>query len=123
MSRKFCRYDRECRDLTDMPGLWSETDCEILQTRYSDPEQTNGIKTNGPPLIFIRLPNCGDRRSEWKHCDMLSIYGVLNRWLVGGNSERLRRLYYCGRLLAGRVFLCAFAVRSAGVGAVDFTKR
>jgi hypothetical protein len=84
MSRKFFRYDRECRDVTDMPSLWSDADCEILQTQYSDPEQTNGIKTNGPPLIFIRLPNCRDRRSEWKHCDMLSLYGVLNKWLVFG---------------------------------------
>jgi hypothetical protein len=84
MSRTIRRYDRDCRDVTNMPGLWSETDCEILQTRYSDPGQTNGIKTNGPPLIFIRLPDCDDHRQEWIFCDTRSLHKALDRWHVEG---------------------------------------
>ncbi len=79
MSRTIRRYDRGCRDITDMPSLWSETDCEILQTRYSDPDQTNGMKTNGPPLIFIRMPDCDNCRQEWVFCNTQSMHKVLHK--------------------------------------------
>lgn len=84
MSRTFCRYDRECRDVTDMPWLWSDIDCEILQTRYSDPEQTAGIKTNGPPLFFIQLPDCGDYRRDWVYCETRSLKETLDKWYSEG---------------------------------------
>jgi hypothetical protein len=48
------RVDSCGRDVTDLHGLWDETDLEILCTPYGDPNQTSGQKTNGPALFFVR---------------------------------------------------------------------
>lgn len=80
MSRTIRRYDLDGRDLTDMPELWSETDCEILQTPYGDPEQTVGEWNVLPQVIFIRLPDCGDYRSEWIECKTTKASDVLKKW-------------------------------------------
>lgn len=53
------RLDPTGRDVTDSPGLWSESDCEIAATNHASPDITTGQHTNGPAMLFIRRADGG----------------------------------------------------------------
>ena len=65
------RLDREGRDVTDLSGLWDESDCEIASTNFGHPSIIGGMHTNGPASIWIRLPD-GD--VDWIRCRERSIH-------------------------------------------------
>lgn len=49
----FCRFYTEA-DVTDLHGLWSEEDFEIVSTQFSHPSITSGQHTNGPASVWWR---------------------------------------------------------------------
>lgn len=75
------RFDKTGRHVTDLPGLWSEEDCEITASQYSDPSITTGQHTNGPARMFIRL--CRDN-SPWVATQMYSTHKVRSLWVESG---------------------------------------
>jgi hypothetical protein len=71
--RTIKRVDGSGRDVTDLPGLWDETDLEILCTSFGDPNQTSGQKTNGPTLFFVRRLG-----GDWIYTECQSLHRVQN---------------------------------------------
>ena len=49
------RYDKTGRDVTDLPGLWDESDIEICATNYL----TSGQHKNGPAKYWVRFEYTG----------------------------------------------------------------
>jgi len=80
------RFDTYGRDVTDLPGLWSEDDFEVMSTQFPDPEQTSGMHTNGPLSYFGRRVG-----GKWKHIDRRSrhvaVLCVLNHPLYFADQE------------------------------------
>ena len=77
------RLDTAGRDVTDMPGLWSKDDCEIVATNFRHPTITSGQHTNGPATIWIR--RCLDR-AEWINTGETHMHKVRDAWVVS-NKE------------------------------------
>jgi hypothetical protein len=75
------RLDREGRDVTDLPGLWDESDCEIAMTQFSHPSITSGQHTNGPASIWIRLPDGG---VGWLRSSERSLKKTVDAWIAFG---------------------------------------
>lgn len=71
------RLDTSGRDVTDLPGLHDETDCEIVATNYPHPTITSGQHTNGPASIWIRLPDGG---VDWVRCRERSLFAAWKAW-------------------------------------------
>lgn len=74
------RLDRQGRDVTDSPGLWSEEDCEIVATQYSHPGIASGQHTNGPASIWIRLAES----DEWHRSQERSMHKTREAWIAYG---------------------------------------
>lgn len=73
------RYDKNGRNVTDVPGLWSEDDCEIVSTnlnRPCRPVSAGGQHTNGPVSHWIRMADGG----EWIRCKERSLHQVIVAW-------------------------------------------
>lgn len=77
------RLDRTGRDVTDSPGLWGESDCEIVQTVYPHPSITSGQHTNGAATIWIRMPD--SEKSEWAYAG-LYMHKVRKGWECWGKD-------------------------------------
>lgn len=75
------RLDREGRDVSDLPGLWDESDVEIVTTQFSHPSITSGQHTNGPADIWIRLP-CGG--VDWIRSPERSMHRTRQAWIEMG---------------------------------------
>jgi hypothetical protein len=75
------RLDRNGRDVTDLPGLWSETDCEIVTTQFAHPSIKSGQHTNGPASIWIRMP---DRGIDWIRSQERSMHKTIQAWVDVG---------------------------------------
>jgi hypothetical protein len=75
------RLDREGREVTELSGLWDETDCEIVATQFSHPTITSGQHTNGPSSIWIRLPD-GD--VDWLRSQERSMHHTVKAWIEHG---------------------------------------
>lgn len=76
------RHDKSGRNVTDLPGLWSEDDCEITTSQYRDPSITTGQHTNGPAQVFIRL--CNKPAYPWIPTQMHSQHKVVELWAKQG---------------------------------------
>lgn len=74
------RLDSEGRNVTDLGGLWSEDDCEIVTTQYDHPSITSGQHTNGKANIFIRVAETG----EWLRSTERSLYATREAWSAFG---------------------------------------
>jgi hypothetical protein len=72
------RLDRNGRDVTNMPGLWDESDCEIMVTQFAHPSITSGQHTNGPASIWIRMP---DRGIDWIRSQEGSLHKTVKAWV------------------------------------------
>ncbi len=77
------RWDETGRDVTDLPGLWCDSDCEVCETRFPHPTITEGQHTNGPASFWIRLMN---GIGEWILTDCRNFSCVRRHWL---NSKML----------------------------------
>ena len=75
------RLDKEGRDVTDLPGLWDETDCEIAMTNFTHPSITSGQHTNGRYSIWIRLPD-GD--VDWMRSPETTVHATVKAWIEMG---------------------------------------
>jgi len=75
------RLDRTGRDLTELSGLWDEPDCEIVTTQFRHPSIKSGPRTNGPPTIWIRLPDGG---VDWIRCRERSLRETVQAWIDMG---------------------------------------
>lgn len=75
------RLDRSGRDVTDLPGLWDESDCEIVMTNYSHPSITSGQHTNGAYSVWIRLPDGG---VDWILSSERSVHKTVKAWIAFG---------------------------------------
>lgn len=73
------RLDTTGRDVTDLPGLWSEDDCEIVATNFPHPTITSGQHTNGPATIWIRRCVHG---AEWINTGEKSMHKVREAWAL-----------------------------------------
>lgn len=74
------RLDTAGRDVTDLPGLWSEEDCEIVATNFPHPTITSGQHTNGPATIWIRRAEVGD----WLNTRETHMHKVVTQWIHDG---------------------------------------
>lgn len=74
---KIHRWDTSGRDVTDLPGLWSESDLEVCQTNYGHPSITTGMHTNGPAAIWIRYIG-----GAWLHSSMKHMHKVRASWIA-----------------------------------------
>lgn len=74
------RLDKSGRDVTDMAGLWSEDDCEIVATNHRHPTITTGQHTNGPAAIWIRRAEVG----EWIPTEFRGMHKVRDQWVREG---------------------------------------
>ena len=74
------RFDREGRDVTELAGLWSEDDCEIVATNHSHPDITTGQHTNGPAMIWIRRADHTGRAGLWNSTGLHSMHKVMYLW-------------------------------------------
>jgi len=72
------RLDRNGRDVTNMPGLWDESDCEIAVTQFAHPSITSGQHTNGSASIWIRMP---DRGIDWIRSQEGSRHKTVKAWV------------------------------------------
>jgi len=75
------RLDRAGRDVTDMPGLWDESDCEIAMTNFSHPSITTGQHTNGKFSVWIRLP---DGKVDWIVSREQTVFHTAKAWIEMG---------------------------------------
>jgi hypothetical protein len=75
------RIDTMGRDVTDSPGLWSESDMEICVTQYSHPSSTTGQHTNGPANIFVR---CEFWTDEWILSRERTVHDTVQAFLTLG---------------------------------------
>lgn len=70
------RWDKSGRDVTDLPGLWSEDDIQVCQTNYPHPSITSGQHTNGPASIWVRREG-----EEWQRTGETHMHKVLQKWI------------------------------------------
>jgi len=75
------RLDTSGRDVTDLPGLWDESDCEIIATNHRHPSITSGQHTNGPFSIWIRLPDGG---VDWIKSRERTFHETAKAWIDFG---------------------------------------
>jgi hypothetical protein len=73
------RIDKDGRDVTDLPGLWDESDCEIVATNFSHPTVTTGQHTNGKATIWIRLAD-----KDWMLSHETSLHKARSAWVEMG---------------------------------------
>jgi hypothetical protein len=76
------RHDKSGRNVTELPGLWSESDCEITSSNFRDPAVTTGQHTNGPAQVFIRL--CTRPDYPWVPTQMNQAHKVVALWAEKG---------------------------------------
>lgn len=74
------RLDRKGRNVTALPELWCESDCEIVATQFAHPSITSGLHTNGPASIWIRLADGGD----WVLSPERSMHSTIKAWVEMG---------------------------------------
>lgn len=74
------RLDTAGNDVTQLPGLWSEDDCEIVATNFRHPTITTGQHTNGLAVIWIRKAEVG----EWYRTYSRSMHDVRQQWIHEG---------------------------------------
>ena len=72
------RIDRQGRDVTDLPGLWSESDLEITTTQYRHPNDPPGQHVNGPAKIFYRFIG-----RDWMLSEHKSMHNVVRDFTLG----------------------------------------
>lgn len=75
------RLDKDGRDVSDFPGLWDESDCEIKMTNYPHPSITSGQHTNGPYSVWIRLPDGG---VDWIRSRERTVHHTVKAWIEMG---------------------------------------
>jgi hypothetical protein len=75
------RLDTSGREVTDTPGLWDESDCEIVATNYPHPSITTGQHANGPASVWIRLPDGG---VDWIRSPSRSKHWTAKAWVEMG---------------------------------------
>ncbi len=80
------RLDSSGRNVSDLPGLWSEDDCEIVATNFNHPSITEGQHTNGPAGIWVRRPD-----KEWICTGLHQMHKVI-RLLTDKGIEYFERL-------------------------------
>lgn len=73
------RWDREGRDVTDLPGLWSADDLRVCQTNFNHPSITTGQHTNGPAMIWTRI----DSDDDWIRTGETHLHRVREQWIAG----------------------------------------
>ena len=81
MGYKYRRLDKDGRDVSDLPGLWDESDCEIKMTNYPHPSITSGQHTNGPYSVWIRLPDGG---VDWIRSRERTVHHTVKAWIEMG---------------------------------------
>ena len=76
------RYDKTGRDVTDLPGLWDESDIEICATNYRHPTITSGQHTNGPERYWVRFEGV-----DWFELkEHRSLHAILRDWKEYGKD-------------------------------------
>lgn len=80
------RWDTSGRDVTDLPGLWSEDDIEVCQTNFPHPSITSGMHTNGPATIWVRLPA---ETGEWRCTGLKHLHKMRECWEYGEVPVRM----------------------------------
>lgn len=91
----YTRWDREGRDVTNLPGLWSEDDVEIAATNFAHPAITSGQHTNGPALIWLKRCVAG---AEWINTGMEHLHKVRDAWVMANSEGRPDPLYQFGEI-------------------------
>lgn len=76
---QYTRWDREGRDVTNLPGLWSEEDVEVSSTNFPHPTITAGQHTNGPATIWLK--RCVDG-AEWVCTGLRQMHKVRDAWVL-----------------------------------------
>lgn len=76
------RLDRYGCDVTDLPGLWSADDCEIVATNFNHPTITAGMHTNGPATWWIRRAESG----EWVRTGVKHKHLIREIWVSCGEE-------------------------------------
>ena len=75
------RLDTSGRDVTELCGLWDDSDCEIIATNYPHPSLTSGQHTNGPATVWIRLPDGG---VDWIQSRERTVHQTVQAWIEMG---------------------------------------
>jgi hypothetical protein len=79
----FTRWDREGRDVTNLPGLWSDEDVQVSATNFAHPTITSGQHTNGPAIIWLK--RCVDG-AEWVNTGLTHMHKVRDAWVVANQD-------------------------------------
>jgi hypothetical protein len=91
----FTRWDREGRDVTNLPGLWDDSDVQVSATNFSHPTITSGQHTNGPATIWLK--RCVDG-AEWINTGMHQMHKVRDAWCLANSEGRCDPLYQFGEI-------------------------
>lgn len=91
----FTRWDKEGRDVTNLPGLWDESDVEVSATNFPHPMITSGQHTNGPASIWLK--RCVDG-AEWWNTGMTHMHKVRNAWCLANSEGRSDPLSQFGEI-------------------------
>lgn len=91
----FTRWDREGRDVTNLPGLWSEEDVEVSATNFPHPTITNGQHTNVAATIWLK--RCVDG-AEWVNTGLKQMHKVRNAWALANSEGRTDPLSQFGEI-------------------------
>lgn len=75
----YTRWDRQGRDVTNLPGLWSEEDVEVSATNFPHPTITAGQHTNGPATIWLKRCVPG---AEWVCTGEKHMHRVRDAWAL-----------------------------------------
>lgn len=77
------RLDTSGRDVTDLPGLWSESDVQVSATNFPHPTITSGQHTNGPATIWLK--RCVEG-AEWINTGMKHMHKVRDAWALSNEN-------------------------------------